>query len=181
MFNGVDPFSVLGASGEPAVPGLGFRYDEDKRWPYPNPTVLEGVMEGYCPLHYSDMRAAVEAVCKRKFGPEGPFHSATPGPWKDSPRVRSTAHAHDDRFRDCIAFQAQHMYDTFGKFPATVPSNKWTTYKIDLFISRLNPAGFRRPLFQQGGTSTRCQLRVPIPCPAPPILTLMAVAVKSAE
>ncbi|MCJ7796339.1 MAG: hypothetical protein MUQ56_06175, partial [Thermoleophilia bacterium] len=27
MFNGVDPFTVLGASGDPAVSGLGFRYD----------------------------------------------------------------------------------------------------------------------------------------------------------
>lgn len=31
MFNGMDPFSVLGASGNPNVPGLGFRYDEDER------------------------------------------------------------------------------------------------------------------------------------------------------
>ena len=32
MFNGVDPFAMLGASGDPEVPGLGFRYDEDDRW-----------------------------------------------------------------------------------------------------------------------------------------------------
>jgi hypothetical protein len=62
MFNGIDPFSMLGASGDPEIPGLGFRYDEDERWIYPNPTGLEGVMEGCCPPHYSDMRAAVEAA-----------------------------------------------------------------------------------------------------------------------
>jgi hypothetical protein len=44
MFNGIDPFSVLGASGNPAVPGLGFRFDTSQDWPYPNPTGLEGVM-----------------------------------------------------------------------------------------------------------------------------------------
>lgn len=44
MFNGIDPFVMLGASGEPEVPGLGFRYDTDERWPYPNPTGREGVM-----------------------------------------------------------------------------------------------------------------------------------------
>jgi hypothetical protein len=44
MFNGMDPFSVLGASGNPAVPGLGFRFDADERWPYPNPTGLTSVM-----------------------------------------------------------------------------------------------------------------------------------------
>ncbi|MBN1333018.1 MAG: hypothetical protein JW971_04560, partial [Synergistales bacterium] len=47
MFNGVDPFIMMGASGDPEAPGLGFRYDTDDRWPYPNPTGLEGVMEGY--------------------------------------------------------------------------------------------------------------------------------------
>jgi hypothetical protein len=46
MFNGVDPFAMLGASGQPGAPGLGFRYDTDERWPYPNPTGLKGVMEG---------------------------------------------------------------------------------------------------------------------------------------
>jgi hypothetical protein len=122
MFNGVDPFALLGASGEPDVPGLGFRYDQDERWPYPNPTGLAGVMEGYCPPHYPDMRAAVEAVCERKFGPGGPFHPDTPGPWKDSRKIRSSAQVHDERFRQCVALQAQYVYDTFGKFPGTVPS-----------------------------------------------------------
>ena len=122
MFNGIDPFAMLGASGDPDVPGLGFRYDEDDRWPYPNPTGLEGVMEGCCPPHYSDMRSAVEAACERKFGPGGPFHPDTPGPWKDSRKVRSAANMHDDQFKDCAALQAQYVYDTFGKFPGTVPS-----------------------------------------------------------
>lgn len=122
MFNGVDPFAVFGASGDPNVPGLGFRYDKDDRWPYPNPTGLQGVMEGFCPPHYPDMRAAVEAVCERKFGPGGPFNPETPGPWKDSRKVRSAAQVHDERFKECVAVQAQYLFDTFGKFPATVPS-----------------------------------------------------------
>lgn len=122
MFNGVDAFSVFGTSGNPEVPGLGFRYDKDNRWPYANPTGLKGVMEGYCPPHYDTMRAAVEALCQRKFGPGGPFHPETPGPWKDSRKVRSAAQVHDDRFKACVALQAQYIYDTFGKFPATVPS-----------------------------------------------------------
>lgn len=122
MFNGVDPFAMLGASGDPAIPGLGFRYDEDERWPYPNPTGLEGVMAGYCPPHYPDMRSAVEAVCERKFGQGGPFHPETPGSWKESPQVRGAALVHDERFRECVALQCQYIYDTFGKFPGTVPS-----------------------------------------------------------
>ncbi|HEY9767625.1 MAG TPA: hypothetical protein V6C71_03845 [Coleofasciculaceae cyanobacterium] len=88
MFDGIDPFVMLGASGEPDVSGLGFRYDNSDRWPYPNPTGLEGVIEGFCPPHYPDMRAAVEALCDRKFGSGGPFNAETPGPWKDSAKVR---------------------------------------------------------------------------------------------
>jgi hypothetical protein len=122
MFNGIDAFSFLGASGNPDVPGLGFRYDTSDRWPYPNPTGLAGVMEGYCPPHYPDMRAAVDALCERKFGPGGPFHPDTPGPWKDSREVRSAARIHSEEFRQCVALQAQYVFDTFGKFPGTVPS-----------------------------------------------------------
>lgn len=122
MFNGIDPFAMLGGSGNPDVPGLGFRYDSDDRWPYPNPTGLEGVMEGYCPPHHPDMRAAVDALCERKFGPGGPYHPDTPGPWKDSRKVRSAAQVHDESFRECVALQAQYIYDTFGKFPGTVPA-----------------------------------------------------------
>jgi hypothetical protein len=31
MFDGIDRFSMLGASGNPEVPGLGFRYDRPGR------------------------------------------------------------------------------------------------------------------------------------------------------
>jgi hypothetical protein len=128
MFDGLDLFSVLGAGAAQGVRGLGFRCDFDARWPYPNPTGLPGVMEGFCPPHYPDMRAAVEAVCERKFGPGGPFHRDTPGPWKDSARVRSAAQVHNEEFRECVALQAQYIYDTFGKFPGTVPSIFALTY-----------------------------------------------------
>jgi hypothetical protein len=128
MFNGLDPFSVMGASGNPNVPGLGFRYDTNDRWPYPNPTGLNGVMEGFCPPHYPDMRAAVEEVCERKFGLGGPFHPDTPGPWKDSRKVRSAAQIHNEEFKECVALQAQYVFDTFGKFPGTVPSIFVITY-----------------------------------------------------
>ncbi len=128
MFNGVDAFAVLGASGDQGVPGLRFRYDKNDRWPYANPTGLEGVMTGYCPPHFPDMRSAVEAVCARKFGPGGPYHPETPGPWKDSRKVRGAAQVHDEKFKACVAHQAQYVYDTFGKFPGTVPSIFLITY-----------------------------------------------------
>jgi hypothetical protein len=79
-------------------------------------------MEGYCPPHFSDMLAAVEALCERKFGPGGPFHPDTPGPWKESRKIRSAALVHSEEFRECVALQAQYIFDRFGKFPGTAPS-----------------------------------------------------------
>jgi hypothetical protein len=47
---------VFTGSGDPDVPGLGFRYDEDERWPVPNPTGREGFFEAYCPPHRLSVR-----------------------------------------------------------------------------------------------------------------------------
>jgi hypothetical protein len=47
IYDGIDRLTVLGASGNAQVPGLGFRYDTDPRWPQPNPTGLEGVFESF--------------------------------------------------------------------------------------------------------------------------------------
>jgi hypothetical protein len=128
MFDGIDRHVVLGASGDPQVPGLGFRYDTDERWSIPNPTGLAGVFEGYCPPHYADMRAAVEAFAGRKFGPGGPFHPDTPGAWSESARVRGSAQVHSQEFKECVALMAQYVFDRFGKFPGTVPSIFCLTY-----------------------------------------------------
>jgi len=122
MFDGIDRHTVLGASGNPNVPGLGFRYDKDERWSIPNPTGLKGVFEGYCPPHYRDMRNATEALAERKFGNGGVYNPNTPGPWSDSPKVRASANPYTEEFKECVALQAQYIYDTYGKFPATVPS-----------------------------------------------------------
>jgi hypothetical protein len=122
MFDGISPLSVLGASGDPDVPGLGFRFDKDDRWGLPNVTGLAGVFEGHCPPHYPNMRAAVEAVVERKFGPGGPFHPDTPGPYRDNPKIRAGAETHSPQFIDCVTTMADYVYNRFGKFPGTVPT-----------------------------------------------------------
>ena len=122
LFTGLDMYAVLGASGDPAVPGLGFHSVRDERWPVPNVTGLAGVYEGFCPPHFPDMRAAVDQYVERKFGPGGPFHPATPGPWRETAQIRSAITPHDDEFKACVALMAQFVYDRFGKFPATVPT-----------------------------------------------------------
>lgn len=122
LFTGLDMYAVLGASGDPAVPGLGFHSVRDERWPVPNVTGLSAIYEGYCPPHFPDMHAAVHAYVERKFGPGGPFHPATPGPWRETAQIRSAITPHDDEFKACVALMAQFVYDRFGKFPATVPT-----------------------------------------------------------
>jgi hypothetical protein len=122
MYDGLDRHTILGASGDPKVPGLGFRYDTDERWSLPNPTGLQGFFEGYCPPHYKNMREAVEALAKRKFGDGGVYNPNTPGAWSDSPKVRGSAVLYTEEFKECVALQAQYIYDTYGKFPATIQS-----------------------------------------------------------
>jgi hypothetical protein len=123
MYNGLDRHTILGASGDPNVPGLGFRYDTDeKRWTLPNPTGLKDIFEGYSPPHYKNMREATEAFTKRKFGEGGVYNPNTPGAWNDSPKVRGSANPYSEEFKECVALQAQYIYDTYGKFPATVQS-----------------------------------------------------------
>jgi hypothetical protein len=128
MFDGLDRFSVLGASGNPAVPGLGFQFEKRDDWALPHVTGRPGVFEGYCPPHFSDMRAAVEAIVTRKFGLNGPFNANTPGPWKESSRVRTSAQMHSEEFKDCVATQAQYIFNRWGRFPGTVPAVFILTY-----------------------------------------------------
>jgi hypothetical protein len=148
MFDGVDRHTVLGATGDPRAPGLRFRYDTDSRWSIPNPTGLPGVFEAYCPPHYPDMHAAVDAFCERKFGPGGPFHPNTPGAWKESSRVRRSAQVHDAEFRECVALLAQTVYERFGRFPGTVPSVFCLTYlqahhlDLDFYDTHFQPGSY---------------------------------------
>jgi hypothetical protein len=44
-FDRMDWMVVLGASGDPKVPGFGFRYDTNERWSVPNISGLLGVFE----------------------------------------------------------------------------------------------------------------------------------------
>jgi hypothetical protein len=122
LFTGLDMYAVLGASTDPAVPGFGFHTVTNPAWPVPNVTGLPGLYEGFCPPHFADMRAAVDAFVARKFGPGGPFHPETPGPWQESAQIRGAITPHDDEFKACVAHMAQFVYDRFGKFPATVPT-----------------------------------------------------------
>ncbi|OBC14121.1 hypothetical protein A5788_09390 [Gordonia sp. 852002-50816_SCH5313054-c] len=121
-FDGIDRLSILGASGDPAVPGLGFEVQTDDRWALPNPTGLPGVFETLSRPHVADAAEAVARFTERKFGPGGPFHPDTPGPWSDNPRVRGSAARYDDDFVRLLTEQIAYVDHTSGKIPGTVPT-----------------------------------------------------------
>jgi hypothetical protein len=119
FFNGIDDLSVLGASAGDGVKGLGFRFVEDERWITPNPVGLPGIYEALCPPNYTDMRTAVEAFVAGKFGSNGAYDPTTPGPWKESGRIKQTVEPYSSDFVDCMTEMAQYIYNKYGKFPGT--------------------------------------------------------------
>ncbi|GAA2607125.1 hypothetical protein [Paractinoplanes durhamensis] len=121
-FDGIDRLSILGAAGNPDVPGLGLHVEHDDRWPFPNPTGLPGVFETLTRPHVRDAEDAVERFTERKFGRGGPFHPDTPGPWADNAAVRGSAAPYDETFRRLLTDEVRYIDDTFGKVPGTVPS-----------------------------------------------------------
>ncbi len=56
------------------------------------------------------------------------YNPNTPGARNDSPNVRASANPYTEEFKECVALQAQYVYDTYGKFPATVPTLFLLTY-----------------------------------------------------
>lgn len=128
FFNGVNRWSVLGAMAGQGVQGLGFTFVADERWTTPNPVGLEGHFEALCPPFQPDMRAAVETFTERKFGPGGAYDAGTGGPWKDVAKVKGSVAPYSEEFRACMATVAQYIVDSYGKFPATVPTIALTGY-----------------------------------------------------
>ncbi|MGA8547214.1 MAG: hypothetical protein WB785_18430 [Mycobacterium sp.] len=112
-YDGLNRLSVLG--------GLGFVADVDERWPLPNVTGLPGYFETLSPPHVPSVAAGVEKLVARKYGPGGPFHPETPGPWSDTPKVRASA-LPPDGIQELVTLEASYIYDTFGKLPGTVPT-----------------------------------------------------------
>jgi len=94
------------------------------------------------------MGEATEALIKRKFGNGGVYNMETPGAWKDSAKVRSSAKPFTDESKECVTLQAQYLYDTYGKFPATIPSIFLLTYlqaqhiDLDFYHRFFNPGAY---------------------------------------
>ena len=128
MYTGINPFVVLGASGVPEVPGLGFQFQMFDGDPLPHLTGRPGVFEAHVPPHHVDMRAAVEAAVARKFGKGGPLDAAQGGPYLQNESVRSGAAPIDAETIEITTVMADYVFSTFGRFPAKVPAVFLKTY-----------------------------------------------------
>jgi hypothetical protein len=122
FYNGLNPYSIMGAFAADGNKGLGFRFVGDDRWALPNPVGVDGRFEGLCPPYRADMRAAVDEFARRKFGSGGAFDPDVPGPFADSGAVKRSVTPYDDELLSCIAAQAQYVHDTYGRIPATGPT-----------------------------------------------------------
>ena len=132
-FNGLNRWSVLGAFIDGGIDGLGFRFVHDDRWVLPNPVGLDGHFEGLCPPYVSDMREAVNMFIERKFGPDGAYDPATPGPWQDTKAIKQGVTPYSEEFVDCLTDVAQYVYDTYGRFP-----NTFTTMVLSGYVQAVH-------------------------------------------
>jgi hypothetical protein len=122
MFTGINPPSLLGAFAADGIPGLGFRFTRDPAWSLPNPVGLDGVFEGLCPPYEPDMRAAVERFVDIKFGPGGTYDPTRSGPFRNNAQVKAKVERYSSELIDALGEVSQYVHDSFGKFPATIPS-----------------------------------------------------------
>jgi hypothetical protein len=122
MYSGIFPYSALGAFANDGVPGLGFRFVRREDWLMPNPVGLDGIYESLCPPYVTDMYEAAHRLAERKFGSGGTFDPATGGPYRQSSEIKATARPYSQAQIDCIGEMAQHIYTTYGRFPARYPT-----------------------------------------------------------
>jgi hypothetical protein len=122
MFTGINPYSAMGAFADRGMPGLGFRFVRREDWSLPNPVGLDGHYESLCPPYYPDMHAAVRKLAEWKFGEGGTYDPTTPGPYQRNREVKESVTPYSEELLACVGEMAQYVYDTYGKFPGTVPT-----------------------------------------------------------
>ncbi len=122
FYSGINPNSLLGAASDEGIPGFGFRFTNRPEWAAPNPVGLDRFFQGYCPPYHRDMREAVAQFVARKFGAGGTYDPATRGPYQNNAEVKARVHRYTPEFVACLSEVAQYNHDTYGRFPATIPS-----------------------------------------------------------
>ena len=113
---GVSPFVLQDA--------LGFRVETPAGSVFPNPVGIDGVLEGYCPPYYKNMDAAVDAVVEAKFGAQGIYtmDANREAPFLDKNEFIAAVPRYSEKLVQCVKDISNYIYETFGRFPATIPT-----------------------------------------------------------
>ena len=122
MFTGINPPSLMGAFAPDGITGLNFRFSRDPKHGAPNPVGIDKHFEGLCPPYYKDMREAARRFEQIKFGPGGTFDPARRGPFKENRSVKERVERYTPEFVEMLGEVAQYIFDTYGRFPASVPT-----------------------------------------------------------
>lgn len=122
LFTGINPLSLMGAYAEDGITGLGFRFVNACGGTMipPNPVGIDRVLEGLCPPYVKDMHEAAARFTEWKFGPTGSYSPSVPGPYAKD--IRASAEPYSPEMVACIGTVAQHVLETRGRFPGTVPA-----------------------------------------------------------
>lgn len=150
LFSGINLSSLLGGAADRSVAGFGFRHHRSPDWPQPNPVGLDGVFEPLVPPYVGDMHEAARRFAARKFGPNGNFDPHRPGPFRDNAGIKRATDRYDDDFVAYLGTVAQDIHDSYGRFPATLPTVACTVFTqaqhIDLeFYDRFYKEGAYLP------------------------------------
>lgn len=148
VYGGFSSTVVLG--GTPACRGLGFRFIQSKTDPFPIPVGRDGVFEAFCPPYYPSMREAVDAAI------EGA--TLTMDEWEAKGMVKphtapnsefdaATVQASPEGV-ECVKDICSYIYDTYGKFPATVDPMQITLFAqahhldLDFYDKHMKPGAY---------------------------------------
>jgi hypothetical protein len=126
VFEHADLLSLFQRNGYLVTPGLDFRHDTDHPWQSSHAAGLSGALEGLHPPRHRDMRSAVDAFYeKQAHTRRGPSRQNS-RKYARRPSVKGPVD--DEALRACVALQAQYIFDTFGTFPATIPTTLLRKY-----------------------------------------------------
>ena len=148
VYGGFSSTVVLG--GTPACRGLGFKFIQSKTDPFPIPVGRPGVFEAFCPPNYPDMSAAVDAaiagatITMDEWEAKGMLKPHTaPNHEFDAATVQASPEG-----VQCVKDICTYIYETYGKFPATVDPIQLTLFAqahhldLDFYDKNMKPGAY---------------------------------------
>lgn len=142
--------SLVALGGTPTCRGLKFRFIQAKSDPFPIPVGRDGVFEAYCPPYYPDMHAAVDAAI------EGATMTMDDWEGKGMLKPHTAPNAEFDAATvqaspegiECVKDICTYIYETYGKFPATVDPIQLTLFAqahhldLDFYDEHMKPGAY---------------------------------------